>query len=73
MPYTKLQSGYSKNISIPYSLNDPYNPYSYTQTFPIFENSISSKIKEKFETPAPRILSIDERIKKIRELQNQKM
>ena len=73
MPYTKLQSGYSKNISIPYSLNDPYNPYSYTQTFSIFENSISSKIKENFETPVPRILSIDERIKKIRELQNQKM
>lgn len=61
MPYTKLQSCYSKNLSVPYSLNDPYNPYSYTQTFHIFENSI--KTKENFETtPQPRMLSIDERI-----------
>ena len=43
MPYTKLQNGYSKNVSIPYSLNDPYNPYSYTQTFSIFENSIKNR------------------------------
>ena len=71
MPYTKLQSGYSKNLSIPYSLNDPYNPYSYTQTFPIFEKSISSKIiKENFEpTPKPPLLTIEERIKMIRDLQ----
>ena len=71
MPYTKLQSGYSKNISIPYSLNDPYNPYSYTQTFPIFENSIKSK--ENYETPKPRLLTIEERLKILREIQNQKM
>jgi hypothetical protein len=71
MPYTKLQSSYSKNLSIPYSLNDPYNPYSYTQTFPIFENSI--KTKENYETSKPKILSIEERIKKLREIQNQKL
>ena len=69
MPYTKLQSGYSKNISIPYSLNDPYNPYSYTQTFPIFENSI--KTRENFETTMlPKILTLDERIQMIKDLQN---
>lgn len=73
MPYTKIQSSYSKNLSIPYSLNDPYNPYSYTQTFPIFEQSISNKIKENFEpTPTQKILSIEERIKILRELQNKK-
>ena len=71
MPYTKLQSRYSKNISIPYSLNDPYNPYSYTQTFPIFEQSISAKIKENFE-PTSKILSLDERIKILREMQSKK-
>jgi hypothetical protein len=70
MPYTKLRSSYSKNLSIPYSLNDPYNPYSYTQTFPIFENSI--KTKENYETPKPKILSIEERIQKLREIQSQK-
>ena len=73
MPYTKLQSSYSKNTSIPYSLNDPYNPYSYSQTFPIFEQGISSRIKENFEpTPTQKILSIEERIKILRELQNNK-
>ncbi len=69
MPYTKLQSGYSKNLSIPYSLNDPYNPYSYTQTFPIFENSI--KTKENYETTSkPKILTLEERIEILRNLQN---
>ncbi len=48
MPYTKLQNGYSKNINIPYSLNDPYNPYSYTQTFSIFQN-----INEVYQTKDP--------------------
>lgn len=57
MPYTKLKSCYSKNLSIPFSLNDPYNPYSYTQTFPIFENSMKnkeisqmSKMKDAYQT-----------------------
>ena len=66
MPYTKLKNCYSKNVSIPYSLNDPYNPYSYTQTFPIFENSI--KTKENFETP--KILSLEERLQILQDLQN---
>ena len=71
MPYTKIQSSYSKNLSIPYSLNDPYNPYSYTQTFPIFEKGISSKIKENFEpTHSQKILTVEERIKIIRDLQS---
>ena len=70
MPYSKLQSSYSKNLNIPYSLNDPYNPYSYTQTFPIFENSIKSK--ENYETPKPKLLTLEERLKILREIQSSK-
>jgi hypothetical protein len=46
MPYTKLQDCYSKNIKIPYIFNDPYNPYSYTQTFGLFQNDIKLEDKK---------------------------